>query len=346
MRSKPKKLLVPIERMPLSQFYELVGEEMFGNDWKRIPAQPTDVSVGVQSQSPVPSDEPELKEDLVKAQILRALRSGKLTAEFHFKKTTLMNKIVIDVQKWVHDEKRKLYKAGQRKSRQLGVGSGSNSPLEEEEEEEIEAKPPGYCLPAEIEYEPGRRFKAIEHTDPIYPAIDKGFWELDEASSEIPGMPSTTVPIQHLKLDRQGGNPFEKVVPLDGVPLGIQHESGRIWIREPGRAIDGAIDWPNSRQVEGWGSVYVRYRQIFWPELIAMIWRLIAIKDYKPYHGVIDKIFKDLEDHLAQREGAKALPRHLQVSDTVLKEIISKVVKQLEKGEGALLEPVLVKQRK
>ena len=135
MWQTPKKLLVQIERVPLSQFYELVGEEMCGKDWKRTPAQPPDVSVDTQSQSPVPSYELELKENLVKAQILQALQSGKLTAEFHFKKTALAQQTAIDVQKWVHEKKRKLYKADQRKRRQLGTGSGGNSPLEEEEEE-------------------------------------------------------------------------------------------------------------------------------------------------------------------------------------------------------------------
>ena len=345
MWQTPKKLLVQIERVPLSQFYELVGEEMCGKDWKRTPAQPPDVSVDTQSQSPVPSYELELKENLVKAQILQALQSGKLTAEFHFKKTALAQQTAIDVQKWVHEKKRKLYKADQRKRRQLGTGSGGNSPLEEEEEE-IEVKRPGYYLPEEIEYELGRRFKAIEHIGSIYLAIDKDFWELDEASSEIPGMPSTTVPIQQLKLDWRGGSPFERIVSLDGVPLSIQHEYGRIWIREPSLAIDVAIDWPSSRQVEGWGNAYARYRQIFWPELIAMIWRLIAIKDYEPCHGVIDELCKDLRHHLEQREGTEALPRHLQVSDKVLKEVVSKVVKQLETGKPALLEPVLVNRRK
>ena len=154
---------------------------------------------------------------------------------------------------------------------------------------------------------------------------------------------SEGIPYLYLCLKKGEESPFRQNVSLEHVPIGAKNCKGQLDVIDAEKALKNISNWPSADDVSGWVEAYRRYNRKFWPEIVAVAWRIIAINTWQVDHIQIDDLRNAIRDYLNKQD---TLPKHLQVSDESLLALASNVVKQFKTGTFALKEPVLVNPRR
>ncbi|MFT3989013.1 hypothetical protein [Aestuariivirga sp.] len=333
----------PVRHAPIRQFLEQVARDMFNVS---LASQIAELASSTPDASTVDSITQRARYELfmVVEHVSFLLQTKKVIAQLcpvrpgdH---TLILNKI----EKWAWDRQKKAVQSQVRMRRlkrrrhpEFGIAD-----YEEEEEEEEEDIDFDYKHSNEIiEYTKGAHYKPRHFDSKIALKICNTYWENEDAVLHLyRPTPTVALPSSALMLDADGGSPFKPAMELAGIDIGLSRVQGWLQVRNPSDAIDDCH--PPVSEVAGWGATYKNYERVFWPEIIAWIWRNIAVNQRTIKHGIGQAIFRDLDAYFDYGIAHGAFSDNVRPSAKTLQEVISRIVEQWEGGTKSNSLPVLV----
>jgi hypothetical protein len=341
-----KNRIVPTEPMTIPVFFNLLGHTMFGNEWQHAESIEADHQ---QELVTVPFQNPErFMIQLASQQLLGVLSSGSIKVKMEPLTQDESHSVLTRLEQWDWDNQKKIYKAEKRRARTSKPEPVEPSDEEEFEEEEDGEKKnkPGTRRGADrtlgiVDYEPNKHFKPTGYYESISLTVKPEYWRHPTAKATLASNERQEIPASCLYLEGGWTSIFHFDVPLGDVPWGAKKFKGKLGINDAESAFKKVTEWPDTDDVLGWGEAYRQYSRKFWPEIVAIAWRLIAVKRWSVDEVKIKTLAEAIGDQLhAQYENE--LPKHLLVSDESLFALASKIVGQFKLKNKALEERVLV----
>ena len=338
----PKKRLTPLKTMHGRDFMNVVGSIIFEGSWES-----SDIEAVVSLQYPYwlgDIDTPENRKTFVQHQILEALASEFIEAEVRISDVPLRT---LHYQLWVRQLENKDFAAEhpqepvQDTTSKDGGGEIEDAIELEADEEDDDVNDEETELPKENE-EKARRLRAFENTLPkfFHPRIFAGFWRNQLERPNIDWSRSVVVvPAHQLTFDSAGGNRSNSERWLNSTILGSHHKDRSFDIRNAELAL-AKIGIPYPDGVKGFvRRQFPQQDEYFWPEIIAAIWRIVAVKGLGTKHGDNALIRDELDKYFVEA-GFTDTAGNKQPGISTLNKVIGEVVDQFKRKE--LHTPVLV----
>lgn len=333
-----KTIIVPTEPMSIPVFFNLLGHTMFGDEWqcaKNVDGDDQQELLSAPYRDPL-----HFMFHLASQQVLAALSSGKIKVKMEPLTKQESYVVLARLEQWDWDNQKKLHKAEKRRRRTRKPELvESHDELEEEDEPKKRHRAPQHL--GLVEYEPGKHFKPTGYYKPISLTVKTEYWRLPTARTALASDEPQEIPASCLYLEGGPTSTFRVNVPLKDVPWGTRKFKGRLGITNAEGAFKKVTEWPDTRDVLGWGKAYRQYSRKFWPEIVAIAWRLIAVNRWSVDQVKIGALADAIRDQL-YAQYKNNLPKHLMVSDESLFALASKIVGQFKLESKALKEPVLV----
>lgn len=335
----PKKRLVPISTMFGRSFMEAVGSEIFGATWKV-----SDVKAEIDKDYPYSlggSDTPELRKTFIQHQILSGLESGKLVAQvqlvdpaydvLHYR---LMTKDTQGKQRFSSlfaDETTFIQAYRKTKADEEKEDCDASDELDEEADDDPEE---------DEEYDRNSLIWRFGSTLPttFEPRVDSVFWQqcLDDPDQIDWWRSTINVSPKYLIFDKVGGYTLGKEAVLDASILGKESLFAAFAIRDAEAAL-AKIGVAHPEGVKGPGlRRYEQQDDGFWPEMIAVCWRVMAIQGLSGKRGdrnkLVAEMFKYLR-HAGVYDGEKGNKDLVAPSESSLANLAGEITQQFEKKD-------------
>ena len=290
---------------------DAVGVKVFGKQWTA-----TDIKAVIRDSNPYfvnNSDDGVMRKKLVQLIIIEALDSRKIEAEISIPDS---RQLVYNL--WVRDSASSKGSA----STPLPIVSAIVSPAapldaNSDEEDEDEAK-------FDFPFEQYKKFFGSN----IRPSIRHASWANKLKTDKIDWFRSEVElePLDFMCVTVQMRN-APRAIHFSNNIIGDDINIRNLWIKNAVRAVEQFAEMPAQIMPVGWGPAYVAKTKEVWPEIIAAIWRIIAINGY-----TIDvkqsTIREALIDYLTaqgfdeEKESLKKIPSTASLNE-VLKEIFN-----------------------
>lgn len=334
--------LKPGHPLRARDFMHAVGLRTFGDLWEF-----QDIKTEISDSDPYRLGNSQQSEDrkiFVQFNILDALATGKITAEVHIGGISPRD---LYYRLWCRDPAHKLFKrAFPNGSPPEYDGDADSNCYEELVNRLLPARPSDHsgqkssadlahaiAIKENIRDELEDAWLDFEEEVPedLTARIGQDFWVKSLERCTVDWYRSDVeIPARDLVLEL-ADSALGRKIKLDEEMLQSRSVTAILWIRNAESAIKTASTIPAALEKIDWGTEHLKNKKYNGPELIAAIWRIIAIKELKRGHGVQAKILEHLEEFLNRelREG-ETTPPH---TDSRLLNVVSEICHQWENFE-------------